>query len=89
LKDREPRVRAAAAKAIGDLGDWPSAGTLDTLLQDPFWDVRREAGMALHALGGPGHLLLCSSLSDPNPDAVDTARLVLHLPDPAEPAAKS
>ena len=89
LEDREPQVRAAAARATGELGYWPSAGTLAGLLQDPNWEVRRETGVALRALGAPGNLLLRCSLSDPNPDAVEMARLVLDLSNPAESAAKA
>ena len=87
-EDREPQVRAAAGRATGELGHWPRAGTLATLLRDPSWEVRREAEVALRALGAPGALLPRRSLCDPNPDAIDMARLVLDLPNPVESAAK-
>ena len=88
LKDPEPQVRAAAARATGELGHWPSAATLAAALRDPSWEVRRETGVALRALGAPGNLLLRRSLNDPNPDAVDMARLVLDLSNPVGSAAK-
>ena len=86
LNDPEPSVRAAAARATGNLGHWPSSPALSVLLHDPTWEVRRAAGLALGALGAPGNLLLRRSLSDPNPDAADMARLVLDLPIPAAAA---
>ena len=82
LKDPEPQVRSAAARATGEVGHWPTSGAVAALLRDPSWEVRREAGVALRALGAPGNLLLRRSLSDPNPEAIDIARLVLDLPNP-------
>ena len=85
LGDSTPEVRAAAARALGKLAHWPVAATLATLLRDRAWDVRREAGLALRALGAPGTLLLRRSLAHADPFTVDMARQILDLPEPAGP----
>ncbi|HWR97980.1 MAG TPA: HEAT repeat domain-containing protein [Candidatus Methanoperedens sp.] len=52
LSDRTGHVRAAAATALGRIGDPVAAAPLVALLRDPFPDVR-EAGMAaIVAMGG-------------------------------------
>ena len=54
LADRTGHVRAAAAAALGKIGDPVAAAPLAGLLRDPFPDVR-DAGMAaIVAMGGRG-----------------------------------
>jgi HEAT repeat protein len=80
LTDPVPEVRAAAAHALGKLGHWPAASHLAPLLRDHAWIVRRDAGLALRALGAPGLLYLRRSLTDIDHFAADMARQVLDLP---------
>lgn len=84
LADADPRVRASAARALGKLTHWPAAPALIPLLRDRYWIVRREAGLALRALGAPGTLFLRRTLSDQDHFAADMARQVLDLPDTTE-----
>lgn len=50
LTDEVPRVRAAAARALGKVGDFEHAASIKRLLKDPDVDVRRPAGEALQAI---------------------------------------
>jgi len=50
-------------------------------LCDPTWEVRRAAGLALHDVGAPGHLMLRRTLASEDRFAADMAELVLALPD--------
>ncbi|MGI8773714.1 MAG: HEAT repeat domain-containing protein [Actinomycetota bacterium] len=80
LDDRDPRVRAAAAVAIGRLGHWPSAPQVARHLGDVAWEVRKAAGAALAALGPPGALLLRRAKASEDRFAADMAIYVLGLP---------
>lgn len=51
LTDENPRVRAAAARALAVVGSPADGPLLSPLLRDPDKDVRRAAGEALKALG--------------------------------------
>ncbi|MEO7967024.1 MAG: HEAT repeat domain-containing protein [Gemmatimonadaceae bacterium] len=82
LLDPSPLVRAAAARATGELGYWQASSDLARLLGDSSWPVRRESALALRRLGGAGQLSLRRALKDANPFAADMARQVLDLPDP-------
>jgi hypothetical protein len=84
LDDPVPEVRAAAASSLGKLHHWPAARWLAGALRDQAWIVRREAGLALRAVGSPGLLFLRRSLSDHDPFAADMARQVLDLPELGE-----
>ena len=84
LEDPVPEVRAAAAGSLGKLHHWPAAKWLAGALRDHAWIVRREAGLALRAVGSPGILFLRRSLSDHDPFAADMAKQVLDLPDMSE-----
>lgn len=81
LADVSPVVRAAAARATGELGYWQAAPSIARLLRDSSWPVRREAALSLRRLGGAGILSLRRALTDENPFAADMARQVLDLPD--------
>lgn len=50
LQDRDAEVRAAAAKAIGHVGDTGAVALLAKTLSDPVWFVRLQAARALGAL---------------------------------------
>ncbi|HUP21064.1 MAG TPA: HEAT repeat domain-containing protein [Gemmatimonadota bacterium] len=81
LDDPVARVRAAAVRALGNLGYWPAAPEVGGRLGDESWDVRREAGLALRAMGSPGQLVLRRATREGDPFAADMARLTLALPD--------
>ena len=51
LRDKEPRVRAAAASALGRLGDEKSVGLLADATDDTDEYVRAAALTALHGIG--------------------------------------
>lgn len=80
LEDDDPEVRAAAAQGIGKLRHWPAAPLLAPRLRDRAWLVRREAGFALRAIGGPGLIYLRRFLNDNDRYAADMARQILDLP---------
>jgi bilin biosynthesis protein len=84
LHDVDPRVRTAAARALGNLAYWPAAPDVGKRLRDPSWDVRREAGLALRAMGAPGQLVLRRATDDEDPFAADMARMTLALPGTGE-----
>jgi len=74
LRDRDPRVRARAALAVGRLQDSSSVTALLPLCVDPDAGVRREA---VFALGQIGHRSagdsLAARLQDRDPETVDLA----------------
>jgi HEAT repeat protein len=80
LKDSDSRVRAAAARGLGRMQYWQSGSQLAESLRDSTWRVRREAGLALRAIGAPGALLLRRALKGDDRFASDMAQLVLDLP---------
>ena len=97
-RDPIPETRALAAGLLGQLGGSEAVAVLTELmgdsdsavraaaaraLRDRAWDVRREAGRALRALGSPGILLLRRYLSDEDAFASDMARQVLDIPESA------
>jgi HEAT repeat protein len=79
--DGHAAVRAAAARGLGVLERREAAPRLAGMLRDESWDVRREAGLALRALGAPGKLYLRRALSDHDRFAADMARQVMDLPE--------
>lgn len=83
LNDPDPRVRAAAARGLGRMQHWQSASQLGHCLRDSAWQVRREAGLALRAIGAPGALFLRRALKGDDRFAADMAQLVLDLPEAA------
>jgi hypothetical protein len=88
LSDLAPEVRAAAASALGRMKHWPAAPLLAGLLRDSSWAVRREAGIALAALGAPGTLFLRRALADEDRFAADMARRVLDVAEVTAPAGR-
>ncbi|HEV7951212.1 MAG TPA: HEAT repeat domain-containing protein [Glaciihabitans sp.] len=50
LSDEVPRVRAAAARALGAVGDHEHAAAIKVLLKDSDVEVRRPAGQALQLI---------------------------------------
>ncbi|HEV7839735.1 MAG TPA: HEAT repeat domain-containing protein [Gemmatimonadaceae bacterium] len=80
LKDPDSLVRAAAAHGLGRMQHWPAAAQLAECLRDPTWRVRRDAGLALRAIGAPGALFLRRALKGNDPFAADMSQQVLDLP---------
>jgi hypothetical protein len=80
LKDKDSLVRAAAAHGLGRMQHWPAAAQLAECLQDATWRVRRDAGLALRALGAPGALFLRRALKGSDPFAADMSQQILDLP---------
>ena len=86
LKDPDSRVRAAAVHGLGRMQHWQAGSQLAECLRDSTWHVRREAGLALRAIGAPGSLLLRRALKSDDRFAADMAQLVLDLPEAATAA---
>ena len=70
-------VRLAGARGLGRLEHWPSATVLLPLLSDPTFPVRREAALALTAMGAPGSLILRTALRGSDRFAADIAAQAL------------
>jgi len=58
LDDPSHEVVLAAASGLAQLSYWPGAAEVEPLLSRPSWEVRRQAGLTLLALGDPGTVLL-------------------------------
>lgn len=58
LGDPSEAVVMAAAKGIAKLAYWPAAADIEVILSHPSWEVRKQAGLTLLALGAPGAILL-------------------------------
>lgn len=80
LKDSDSLVRAAGAHGLGRMQHWPAASQLAECLRDSAWRVRRDAGLALRAIGAPGALFLRRALKGNDPFAADMSQQVLDLP---------
>ncbi len=87
LKDPDSGVRAAAAHGLGRMQHWQSGSQLAECLRDSSWQVRREAGLALRAIGAPGALFLRRAIKGDDRFASDMAQQVLDLPEAAATAA--
>jgi hypothetical protein len=83
LDDDAPAVRAAAVAALGHLGHWPAGARIAGCLRDGDWEVRRQAALALRALGAVGTVLLRRAAKDEDRFSRDMATLALDLPDAA------
>jgi HEAT repeat protein len=58
LDDQSEDVVLAAATGIATLEFWPGAANIEPLLGHPWWELRKQAGLTLLALGAPGAILL-------------------------------
>jgi HEAT repeat protein len=74
---RAPRTRAAAADALGAIGDPSSLGVLERLLGAPDWSLRAAAAGALARLGEPGCAALRRSAVAGPPEAAALAAAAL------------
>jgi HEAT repeat protein len=74
---RPPRVRAAAAAALGSIGDPSAAGELEPLLSAADWSLRAAAAQALASLGRPGEAVLRRAVRASEPEAREQAEAVL------------
>lgn len=77
LVDGDDAVRAEAARSVGRIGGSALAADVGLLLGDRSWQVRRNAGAALVALGPIGRVVLRCHLEDPDRFARDMALHVL------------
>ncbi|MDP6545581.1 MAG: HEAT repeat domain-containing protein [Phycisphaerae bacterium] len=78
LTSSAPKVRAAAAEALGFLRAYSSAKALGGALKDKSADVRREAALALAWCGGRAEVpLLLAALDDENWSVRQSARVAL------------
>ena len=80
LKDPDSRVRAMAAHGLGRMQHWQAGSQLAEALRDRAWRVRRDAALALRALGAPGALFLRRALKGDDAFAADMAQQILDLP---------
>ena len=78
--DRSGGARTAAAKSLGRMQYWRAGSQLAERLRDSAWRVRKEAGLALRAIGAPGTLFLRRATKSDDRFAADMAHQVLDLP---------
>jgi HEAT repeats len=60
LDDSSEDVIRAAAVGIAKLSYWPGGAAVEPFLGHPSWELRKQAGLTLLALGAPGEILLRS-----------------------------
>jgi hypothetical protein len=58
LDDPSDDVVLAAAVGLETLSYWPAAASIEPLLGHPVWELRKQAGLTLLALGAPGSIFL-------------------------------
>jgi HEAT repeat protein len=80
LGDEAFQVRAAAAQSLGRMRHWQAGSGLSERLRDPTWPVRRQAALALRAIGAPGVLFLRRAIKEDDHFASDMAQQILDLP---------
>ena len=78
LEDPSEVVVLAAAVGIAKLAYWPGCVEIEPLLSHPSWELRRQAGVTLLALGAPGVILLRSAAPGEGP-AAEIATQALQL----------
>jgi HEAT repeat protein len=69
LADPVDDVVLAATAGLAKLQYWPSAPDVEGLLGHESWDLRKQAGMTLLALGAPGTILLRANAPGGGPAA--------------------
>jgi HEAT repeat protein len=69
LEDESSSVALAAAAGLAKLAFWPGAADVEPLLSHPAWDLRKQAGLTLLALGAPGSVLLRATALGDGPAA--------------------
>ncbi len=75
--DRSLPARAAAATALGDIGDPSSMGALEGLLAAPDWPLQAAAAEALARLGRPGSAVLRRAAASGRQDMAALAEAAL------------
>jgi hypothetical protein len=74
LKDSSTAVVLAASIGIAKLTYWPGGAAIEPLLGHSSWDIRKQAGLTLLALGAPGTILLRSAAPGDGPAAAMAVR---------------
>ena len=75
--DRSLPARAAAATALGAIGDPSSMGALEGLLAAPDWPLQAAAAEALARLGRPGSAVLRRAAASGRPEMAELAEAAL------------
>ncbi len=71
LEDPSEDVILAAAAGLAKLAFWRGAPAVERLLSHPSWDVRKQAVLALLAMGEPGGILLRANQPGSGPGGRD------------------
>ena len=69
LGDPSDDVVLAAAAGLEKLSYWPGAASVEPLLDHEWWEMRKQAGLTLLALGAPGEILLRVNIPGDGPAA--------------------
>jgi len=83
--DPDPDLQAAAARALGDIGDITASTPLYRAIGKSYPPVREQAVLALIAIGDQnlGKNLIDRLRNDHSPGKAETLRLMAMVPDPA------
>ena len=84
-EDPDPDLRAAAARALGDIGDARASIPLYEAIESPFPPIREQAVEALMAVGdeGVGEYLVGRLREDDDPGELEILGLLALIPDPS------
>lgn len=80
LLDKNWKIRAAAAKGLGQIHAISTIPELSLLLQDEEWFVRLQAATALKSMGKEGISALYRQNREHNAEAYEIAKYILALP---------